>query len=385
MIRYDSETCKNRTRYKVQCSYCSTDSELWGEAIFETIKGSLDRGIFPCGCKKTVSYTENQNKLRVTRKCEILNYVFLGWEGGYKGSLKTKIKVFDNNTKTFHVFTGITSFFSGHRKTRAELNNQLSKRDSVISIEDVRTSLLSHKHSEKYRVIGRSEIKGYWDIECSKCSYDEYVNNNLCKGIFSLLKGDIDRGVTPCRCATGYRWTQEQREYQINNILDPLNGVFEGWECGGYERRSSRFIWTCSRGHQTSKDVLSFIQGGRCPECYKEDKCYGYYHDTPDRKDFLYLARFMSEDEIFYKVGRSFVVGSRLSRFNRVYNCEIVSTFEDRHDRIYMLEQCLHRLLKCYHYTPCIYFKGCKTECFTLDILNHPEIISSFNLKPLDN
>lgn len=236
-----------------------------------------------------------------------------------------------------------------------------------------------YKEGTYFRCLDK-KVSGYWEINCPQCSKDKYVIAGVCDGKFKILKGDIDKGVVPCRCSHAFRWTQEQREFQIKDAIKPLKGIFKGWVSGGYKGRSSKFLWVCCRGHEDTKDVLSFMRGSRCTTCYKEDKTYGYYPKRRNDEDTLYLLRFHYKNESFYKIGRSFNLSRRISTMCDHYTIKVCATFSSKHERVYMLEQCLHRLCKKEHITPMVPFKGSVNECFTPEILNHPEIISTFNL-----
>ncbi|HDX8431756.1 TPA: hypothetical protein RQN22_001833 [Aeromonas dhakensis] len=57
----------NRVYYKVHCSECAKDPELFGNGIFETCKHSLTRGSFPCGCSKRAKWSPEQKAIRAKR------------------------------------------------------------------------------------------------------------------------------------------------------------------------------------------------------------------------------------------------------------------------------------------------------------------------------
>lgn len=379
----NTKTKRNKTWYYVLCSTCHRDKELWGDEPITTMKGSLEKGIFPCGCSLHPNFTEAQNRIRVIIRCKELNYEFIGWEGEYTTVSKTKINVFDNETNTYHTFGSILVFMVSKGLSRERRNIQLRNRDCVNTKDGVQLLIDGNpKYPAGTKVLGKNlERDSYWDISCPSCSSDEYVTNHLCSGVFTLFKGDIDKGIIPCRCSGWYRWNTSQREYQISKIMSDIDGRFLEWSEGTYHRRSSKFSWVCCRGHTATKDVLSFIRGSRCAVCYKEDKNYGYYPMRGQELDNLYLMLMSDGNESFYKIGRSFNVTVRLNKFSETYNCSVISTFAAKHERIFMLEQCLHRLLKEFHYSPLLYFKGGKSECFTKDVGDIAEVVSIFNLK----
>ncbi|CAL9965382.1 endonuclease [Vibrio phage F99] len=377
---------KRKTHYIFSCPVCSKDSEMWPLGSIKCLPCEVKTGRPPCGCKSSVKYSERQNSLRVERKCQVLNYEFLGWIGDYSTIHKTGIKVFDKDLREYASFGSIVVFLSGKGKSQARQNLDLSKRDQVLNMEPEIEKFTSSGHYCKGTLFSplASKLSGYWEIECPICSFDDYVNDGLCSGRFKIYKGDLDKGIKPCRCSSMYRWSQTQREYQVKKILEQIEGVWIGW-ADHYKNRSSKFKWVCQRGHESEKSVMTFLHGSGCKKCFDEDRCYGYYPHERCRKDNLYLIQRQSKGETLYKIGRSFNTLSRLSIFSKYYTCRLVAEFSDKHERIYMLEQCLHHLCKDHHYSPEVKFKGSVNECFTPEILNHPEIISMFNNKEQTN
>lgn len=54
--------------YACHCSECAKDSELFGNAIFNSVKGSLVDGRRPCGCSKSPHWTASQYRILLSRK-----------------------------------------------------------------------------------------------------------------------------------------------------------------------------------------------------------------------------------------------------------------------------------------------------------------------------
>lgn len=66
--------------YSVKCYKCAKDPELFGSAIYKSNKGNLNLGQLPCGCGKAPRWTEEQQAVRVKRKCLERGYTFYGFE-----------------------------------------------------------------------------------------------------------------------------------------------------------------------------------------------------------------------------------------------------------------------------------------------------------------
>ena len=75
--------------FRVECSICSVDVELFPEGFMST-KGNLVGGQIACGCTRKSQWNEEQYKVLVKRECEKRNYRFLDWGGKFHGH-KTKL------------------------------------------------------------------------------------------------------------------------------------------------------------------------------------------------------------------------------------------------------------------------------------------------------
>lgn len=76
--------------FKVVCTECSKDTELFPLGYFVSSKSDLTSGCIPCGCSKTPKWEPQQNILRVERFVTDRPMKFHGYFGDYKGS-KTKL------------------------------------------------------------------------------------------------------------------------------------------------------------------------------------------------------------------------------------------------------------------------------------------------------
>lgn len=147
----------------------------------------------------------------------------------------------------------------------------------------------------------RKTSKGYymyWDYSCPVCSNDEYVQAGLCSGVFTNTSGNLKSGKKSCRCIDSYRWTQEQREHQINKICKQEGIIFIGWADGGYENAFSKILWNCGKNnHQSTTD--DFINAGRRCGCYRET-LHGF---NPTKPASIYITRWYGYCESYLKFG----------------------------------------------------------------------------------
>lgn len=344
--------------YCLDCSICSKDSELWKSEDIRSVKNSLVKGHVPCGCASNPRWTEDQTKIRIRRECEKRGYIFHGFDlsksGGKYVGVTTKLD--------------LENVISGVRWNTASVNNFFKGCEDPVSgsVKRSKGRTLPDEHFvEKFIKAGftedyifwRGETKGSWYYKCPNCSQDKYVKLGLCSGIFKCTASRLKLGNKSCRCSSNYRWTQNQREYHIEANLE-IGSIFIGW-CDGYVNSKSKFLWTCSKGHECTTDFNSFYSKGvRCKVCAnlkqkERGNTYGYYKDRVEEKDHLYIIKF-DKDNIL-KVGRSFDVrkrlmgsGDNLLRLSdhRENQVKVYYIFSGKHEDVFNLEQELHSMLE---------------------------------------
>lgn len=344
----------------VKCSICHEDEELFPE-LLKIDKGDLKRGGVPCGCAKNRRWTKEQYEVKVKRRCDEFGYSFVGfceWKGTNTKLILTCPEGHKWDTTTINSFLSIyigCPKCAGRYKPHSEIVKQFNKKGAY-------DGFIFSKNNNKKTKQGK---KSYWDYTCPVCSEDEYVKAVVCSGIFTATASDLNRGVKCCRCARGYRWTKEQREYQINKICEDENLKFVGW-VGEYKDCKSKFKWLCTNGHKCSSTVNSFINGKcRCKTCFEESgNCNGYYPERTEEKDFLYVMDFLTP----YKVGRSFDVGQRRKDLRNKEGIsglpEALQTYTATHQVIYDTEQAIHAELRERGFQ---YHCDWTNECFTKD------------------
>lgn len=119
------------------------------------------------------------------------------------------------------------------------------------------------------------------------------------------------------------------------------------------------------------------LKGFKCPLCSKSKQpsftFNKWIHLASKSNNFnsykVYLLKLFNENEVFYKIGRTFTtVNNRFK--NNPYNIEIIKEFISEDSKyLYDLENYLHRLHKPYKYKPESKFGGW-TECYSEIIIN---------------
>ena len=378
-------------KYLCECSLCSKDKELFPN-LFPVVKSSLLSGSVPCGCSKRTKWTASQNKVRIERKCVALGLRFIGFIGEYIGK-DTKIEVIDGLTeekiKECTVYMFLHKYYS-YTKTLTKTTNP------TVITKPTKSTTIKGKNEDRHivdfinagfspldtfkRSTTRVDSKGcstYFDWTCHICSDDNYVKAGLCTGLFSSSMGDLKKGKKSCRCSPNYRYKEGQREFQIKTLLEKEGAIFLRWKTDSRDSYS-KFEWMCSEGHFCETAVYSFVNNNaRCLTCAQEAGDWGYYPDRVNEVDNLYLLSFKSETEAFLKVGRSFDVKERMREFLKYYEVEVITTYQNCHQKIFDTEQDIHSYLKSlnYHYTPKVEFGGSVKECFKLEALSTAEDI----------
>jgi len=159
-----------------------------------------------------------------------------------------------------------------------------------------------------------------------------------------------------------------------------------------YYRRANEahnYIYTYDNDYITSKHAITFyckehgkqrrnshehLRGAGCKKCEKigqhTDKISrdGYINTANGRITSLYLIECKSENENFYKIGKTFRgVESRFSGSLLPYDYSIIFTHEGDAGYIYDLEDSIHNKFKEYNYKPNKFFAGF-SECYRLDL-----------------
>lgn len=234
--------------------------------------------------------------------------------------------------------------------------------------------------------LGGKGNKRKYIMECNVCSLDTELYPY---GSLTTTKSNFTTRSSPnCGCNPNKTHLKEwQHKVKVERVCDEKGLVFMGW-AGEFLGTYTRIRMLCKFhgiSDNTRIDKLYLREGG-CEPCSQESGNYGYYKGREKEDDFLYLL-VTKGDESFCKVGRSFKPQTRIYQHENLskYEFDVISIVSGKHEDIFNLETKLLKDTFGFKYHPKNAWSGGLTECRTTDILNHPEIISTFNLKPLDN
>lgn len=253
--------------YQVYCEVCATDPELHGNAIFDCTKAFVKMGRCSCACTEKKQWTFNQYQTLINRACKEREFVYEGYVGEWsRSTTKLRIRCLKDgraweSTSVFHLLSG-----DGCPSCKAK-----GFSDALTPDDDTRIKQFTN--TSRFlpgTIFGRKDNEGNWAYKCPKCSNDEYVREGLCSGVFDTTAAYLAKGTLSCRCSQMFRWTQAQRERQIKQKAEGMEGIsFVGW-VNKYENCDSRILLKCDKHKEWECGVSSFIHKGTgCPRCAK--------------------------------------------------------------------------------------------------------------------
>lgn len=220
--------------------------------------------------------------------------------------------------------------------------------------------------------------------ECTKCSLDEEL---WPYGSIVTTKSNFEGKPWPnCGCnPSRVLWKEFQAKVICERIALAKNLKFLGWSNSKYTgTNSTRIILDCPyHGISTNTRIDKFkMREGGCAPCANEFGVYGWYKDKEFHTDFIYLIKVTNTNEYFYKIGRTFNINRRLKqhRNNKNYTFDLVAYKEGTHKQIFELETYLLKTSYTIKHSPEFVWAGGYNECRTPEILNHPDVISTFSL-----
>lgn len=315
---------------------------------------------------------------RLLKRCEELNYTFLGFTSNYRGITKTKMKL--NCMKHDYIWTStlISTFINGSSSGCRECQKEvMSKANSKQWIGETR-------QNEKSLFTIVTEDGKYVYYKCSKCSMDV----ELYPDKFKIHKSDWKNGGVVCGCSKSPRRNKTQYEILCRRKAEKIQDI----EFIGFTEEkvtvSTNIVLSCRyHGEWNTSNVDKFLSKHPrgCPSCAKENNNFGLYEKRLEDEDYLYLIRLTNKDntnETFIKIGRTFNPKERMSKMpTRSYNIELLSVTYCKHSINYQVEQLLHYLIREHHYTPSIPFGGSVYECFNIKALENSDLRKVFGLK----
>lgn len=239
-------------------------------------------------------------------------------------------------------------------------SNRTKSNDKEIFIQEAKkiygekddytdTEIISSKHKIEIRCI-KHDLIFIKDIEtylggwgCPQCSADNYSR------IRSIPKDEY------------YRRANEKHDNKYTYLDD-------------YISSNEDMTFLCPEHGKIKRNAYNHLKGYGCPYCEKSPHKTsrmtkeGYCRIANSRPTFLYLIECNSEDEKFYKIGKTFQeINKRFTKSKIPYNVELIYKYECTAENIWDLEIEMHEKYKKYSYKPKKYFRG-YTECYNLSL-----------------
>ncbi|UYL05383.1 hypothetical protein DIDNDMLP_00398 [Klebsiella phage KP13-7] len=268
-------------QYVMKCQKCSIDEQLFGYAIYITDRKSIKNNQVGCGCTKYTKWSKYQYIIRIQRQSIIDKILFIGFNGDFCGK-NTKLNLYCNiRLHGKWNYTTVNNFLSQKEQS---YGCPVCKKESQTIADDIHIekffSTGKYKDGTVFCRTHQKEHIWIWKYKCPICSYDEYVQNGVCTGIFEIPHSDLLKGKYRCRCSL-VKWTQEQREYQINRELSKRlsKHKFIKWKDDfGYKNPYSKFIYYCEINEEYNEiSINEFIDVGcGCSSCYNRNQKESY-------------------------------------------------------------------------------------------------------------
>lgn len=345
----------------MSCSLCDKDEELFPAGSITTYYAHRTT----CGCASTTRWGNDQYLVLINRKCAEKGFLFhstIPISGSITG--RTKLVLEDiisggiwETTDVLHLLHST----QGCPSTGRDNANKVRRKAEEALIEDFNKTG-SFKEGTKFkRDLNTKSSRGrytHFFLYCPLCAEDEYAKVGLSDGWFRAAISRLKKGSIPCRCSIKYRWTEDERLYQIKRGCIARGFTFYNLD---YDKGSfSSFTGLCDYNHNIKMTINGFINNkSGCRVCSED--AMGFYPQYTNREDTLYLLDFGD----FIKIGRSFNFDRRLSQLEtevgilpEVINLEYLS-----HINSYNVEQRIIKENVDKRYYPSVSFAG-MTECF---------------------
>lgn len=338
--------------------YCNRHKKYFSQTPKEHKKGS---GCYDCGRERQIKSAKKENDKFIKELIELHGDIFDLSRLNYINS-KTDIELgcrkhgfFER--KPYDLLVG-----HGCRKCKLEKskynNKELFIRESTKLFGDItdyskvdeisattKVDLRCTVHNHEFNISISARLGGQ---KCPKCAEENY----------SLL-----------RKKTTEQFIEEAKEIH-GDLHDYTDTVYTG--C----RRELEI--RCKKHDIIFKTFpSSYLDGFTCFKCRHENTGRkskhhhtkeGYIYLANGRVTHLYLIKCSNDDEEFYKIGKTFrSFNERFTKTNMPYSYEVISTHIGSADKIWDLEEELHKKYKKYKYKVKILFDG-YSECYNMEL-----------------
>lgn len=176
--------------YKVECSLCSQDKELFPEPFWMTSSKFKNR--IPCGCSPKPEWSTHQKEVLIRRRCVSLGYSFLGWKTKGKTKYLSKDHIVLHNPATDNTWSSFTfTDFITTKYTDPAVRGKGNLRDISYHLTNFKNTG-AYSEGTKFERINRLDTNGaknYWKVTCGRC-----------KSTYECFTGGLTKGQKGCSC-----------------------------------------------------------------------------------------------------------------------------------------------------------------------------------------
>lgn len=354
----DQKTKTGLKLYKVICSICSKDLELYPDGYFIATKNNLLKGSVPCGCSVRQIKTAKQMLILSQRANKTSDFDVISQSGEYKGNMTKFMCICKNNSQ--HKWS--PSFAS------------------LVNAGIAGCPYCNGKHNYT-----EDEAKEKCVAICKENSYEFIGFPSGYKNNLSLLNYDcslhgrqevrfhnfVTVGNRCPKCAPRPVVTKEEATIKCEDICKSAGYTFIGFVPEYSRTYKTKVKFLCPHhGEQTSSYKHFVNQGTRCKECVRTHNLYGYYIDKAEENDSLYVIDFGGK---YIKVGRSFNIKRRLKdlqKISKIPEAAILYVYRGTHRDVFTTEQEIHNKLRQDGFQ---YYVDWSTEIFKKESLSYIE------------
>jgi len=228
----------------------------------------------------------------------------------------------------------------------------LSHEEFVNKVELIYPKGIPFKFLETYKGYHTRILIEYKGIKCS------ITPDHILRGVVGNMRNTLDKTSfmkMQFREKHGQKYDYSKYEYTGNRKLGKI---------------------ICPEHGEFSQMTDVHLMGSGCPKCGSINKKTHSWSRTKysemfkDRVCTFYIIRCYNEEEDFLKIGitSSSVEKRYKGRHELPYTYEILKEVQGTPEEVWDLELEHKRKYREHHYIPNKFFKGCKTECFSIEL-----------------
>lgn len=198
-------------------------------------------------------------------------------------------------------------------------------------------------------------------------------------GIFEIMFNKHLAGGGCQKCAINNRSDKQRKS--LTDFINEANKIHKNrydYTEANYINTSTKLTIICHEHKEFLQTPNKHLSGRGCPKCSRKHNNYklNYWKNTnKENIGIFYIIKCFNEQEEFIKIGITSLnsINERYNSKSKMpYSYEVILEFKSKNrEDIWNREIFLKNKYKRYKYKPNIFFKGSKTECFSIKILKY--------------